>query len=206
MKLACLVLLLHAGGFVGGAPGDLANRATIEQAGFRTRPVAYPLRDVPAAYRAASAAVPPGRRVVAYGESAGGTIAAWLAAHRRVTAAVTVGAPTDLRQWPPDAAGQTAIGLSPNPWRYSPARVYHRQRPLWAIHWSDDPLISFAHAIALRGAYVETVWGVDHIALPARIVRRAITAACRVPIVPPGFHHRRANPDVPARRRSAPTR
>jgi dienelactone hydrolase len=185
MKLACLVLLLHAGGFVGGAPGDVANRVAIEQAGFRTQPVAYPLGDVPAAYRAASALVPPGRHVVAYGESAGGTIAAWLAAHGRVNAAVTVGAPTDLRQWPPDPTVRTAIGLWPNPWRYSPARAYDRQRPLWAIHWSDDPLIPFAHAAALRGAHVETVWGVGHIALPAPIVRRAVTAACHAPIVAP---------------------
>lgn len=177
MKLACLVLLLHGGGFLGGTPAEVANRAAIEAAGFRTQSVDYPLGDVPAAYRAARAAVPRGRPVVAFGESAGGTIAAWLAAHRRVGAAVTVGAPTDLRRWP-DAPGRAALGIASTAWRYSPARVYDGERPLWAFHWSGDPFIPFAHAAGLRKAHVMTLWGISHTALPAAVARRAITAAC----------------------------
>jgi hypothetical protein len=55
--------------------------------GFEPRVIDYPLGSVPEAMRAAVAAVPPNRRTYAYGESAGGLLAARLAQRGSVRAA-----------------------------------------------------------------------------------------------------------------------
>jgi acetyl esterase/lipase len=182
----CLVLLIHGGGFVFGAPEAVLNREAVEQAGVATWSLGYPLGDVRRAYRWTAAAVPKNRPTVAFGESAGGTIAAWLAARRHVDAAITVGAPTDLSRWPESPAHREAIGLTTGAWRYSPARTYRQQRPLWAIHWTHDPIVPFAHAAALRGAHLKTLWGGGHTEAPTHVIRSTIAAACTR-----ARHHRR---------------
>lgn len=88
------VVLIHGGGFTSRAA--LANKLAISEAGWKTVEVSYPFGDVAAAYRAVAAQIPKSGPVIAFGESAGGTIALWLAAHRRVDCAISVGGPTDF--------------------------------------------------------------------------------------------------------------
>lgn len=78
-----IVLMLHAGGFIFNDPTSMAVATQIARdAGFQPVFVDYPLYDLRAAVEAAAAAAaaqPKNRTVCAYGESAGGTLAALLA-------------------------------------------------------------------------------------------------------------------------------
>jgi pimeloyl-ACP methyl ester carboxylesterase len=101
---APMVLLLHGGGW---QSGDLATmypyRDDFEAHGYRTRVVAYPLgsvtRSIDYVDAVAQAERLRGEPVIAYGISAGGTIAAALAAAGRVDGGVDVIGPTDFTRW-----------------------------------------------------------------------------------------------------------
>jgi acetyl esterase/lipase len=84
-----ILLMFHAGGFIFNCTTPcLAWAADVaENHGFKARDIEYPLGSVPSAMAAAVDAVPPRRRVFAYGESAGGLLAARLAQTGRVEAA-----------------------------------------------------------------------------------------------------------------------
>jgi len=99
-----IVLLLHGGGWQGGDPGSMdAWRADFEARGYRTRSVAYPLGSVTRSIEYVDTIAQQERRagapVIAYGISAGGTIAAALAATGRVSGAVNLIGPTDFASW-----------------------------------------------------------------------------------------------------------
>jgi acetyl esterase/lipase len=101
------ILYLHAGGFMLVPSLDGAQQICAEWAarGYAVDVVAYPLADpagaeVAVVQDAATAAVRP---VFAIGESAGGTLAEWLAVHGDVAGAVSVSGISDLTTWGPDA-------------------------------------------------------------------------------------------------------
>jgi hypothetical protein len=101
------VLLFHGGGFVEGTPAwinEAADKA--ERRGFKTFNIDYPLWNVPAAVQTAVADArhlrEKGYRVFAYGDSAGGTLAALLAERGLAKAAVANEPPSNLIEWPED--------------------------------------------------------------------------------------------------------
>jgi acetyl esterase/lipase len=168
MSLAgCTIVLLLGGGFVEHSPSP--NVEHLRATGARVIVQPYPLNSVPAAY--ASVYRP---RSVLLGESAGGSIAAW-AAHGRARAAVTVGAPFDFRSWQPDHPG-----LRGQPWRWSPLRVYHGQRPLTAIQWTLDPFVHMGQAV-LPGARQVFLPGAGHHNAPRAVLIRELRRACATP-------------------------
>ena len=85
-----VVLLLHAGGWI---LGDTSLTEPLEpivrRAGFKPVEVDYTIGSLPLAFEDAESAASQYRHraVYAYGESAGGTMAGWLASQRMVTAA-----------------------------------------------------------------------------------------------------------------------
>ena len=108
------ILLLHGGGFTGGEPSSVVPIADdLRAAGYDTIAVDY-RADNPsgnvlgeiATVRRQVRAVQDAGPVVLYGVSAGGTLAAALAARGEVSGAVVAGGPTNLLTW---------IGLSPLP-------------------------------------------------------------------------------------------
>lgn len=182
----CTVLLIHGGGFEADSPA--VNGAAVRSAGVRVVLVDYPLRSVPRAYRSATRTARRyrfRRRVVAVGESAGGPIAVWLAAHRRVDAAISIGGEMDFRHWPTRPQEQPAtfaqrVGIAGERWKWSPRRVYRRQRPVWQIHFEDDRVVPPAVA-RLRGATWVPVPGSGHQVAPRSTLKRVVTEACTRP-------------------------
>jgi acetyl esterase/lipase len=100
-----VLLLIHGGGFFTGDPGymDYAAAIAAQQGEFATLQPSYALDDLPAAFAQmkdlALSLRRQGRRVFAYGDSAGGGIAAWLASRGYVVAAAAKAPPTALRAW-----------------------------------------------------------------------------------------------------------
>ncbi|HEX6665074.1 MAG TPA: alpha/beta hydrolase fold domain-containing protein [Solirubrobacterales bacterium] len=120
------MLLIHGGGFFRGDPGfmDYAGAIAAEQGEFETLQPSYPLDDLPAAFaQMKELALELGRQdhqVFAYGDSAGGAIAAWLASHGYVSAAAAKSPPTALRAWGSPYARHYASALpgDPHSWRH----------------------------------------------------------------------------------------
>jgi len=164
----CTVVVLPGGAFSG--LNESLNAAAVRDLGARVIVQKYPVRDVPGAYRSVNRP-----RSVLLGESAGGAIAAWAAAHRRARAAVTIGAPLDFRLWQPDPSY-----FPGTPWHWSPLRVYHGQRPLTTIQWTRDPIVP-ANQPALHGARRITLKGLGHQGAPRSVLRRELRRACATP-------------------------
>ena len=138
----------------------------MEGGGFRVVAVAYPPNTRLALARVRRLAVAErrrGRRVFAYGESAGGTYAEMLALAGRVDAAVAVAAPSDLLEW---EAGnleywQGLMRMTPAQ-RRAASPMYHLSAaaaPLLLVHSRDDRTVGFAHSLQLhRAAPVRGCW------------------------------------------------
>ena len=99
-----VVLLFHAGGFVFDDPGRMAMPIEVARGvDFDVSYVDYPLFDLPGAIAAAEQRArqlrADGREVFAYGESAGGTLAALLAQRGLVDAAATYSPVADMRSF-----------------------------------------------------------------------------------------------------------
>lgn len=100
-----VLLLIHGGGFVEGSPSgmDYAAAVAARDGTFATRQPAYPLDDLAGAFeRLRTVALglrAQGRAVYAYGDSAGGAIAVWLASRGYVLAAAGKAPPTALVGW-----------------------------------------------------------------------------------------------------------
>ena len=116
-----ILLLFHSGGFVFGDTSYIAEAVTIaSRVGFQPVAIEYPLGDLPAAVRAADDEARrygrDGREVYAYGESAGGTLAALLSEHDLVEAAATYSQVTNVTQFvnhtPDPAFYQVAIAAT----------------------------------------------------------------------------------------------
>ena len=98
------VLIFHAGGFVyGNARSGETHCQDFVDAGYDAVSVDYPTYDYPGAVRysrrAARGARKRGLPTYAVGWSAGGNLAAMLAALREVNAAVAISAPSNLVSW-----------------------------------------------------------------------------------------------------------
>jgi acetyl esterase/lipase len=157
-----VLLLIHGGGFFGGDPGymDYAAAIATEQGQFATLQPSYPLDDLPAAFAQmkdlALSLRRQGRRVFAYGDSAGGAIAAWLAARGYVRAAAAKAPPTALRAWDSLFARQyrTDPASDPHSWRHLSAteddlRTYSSARrpslrPLRIFQSCEDRIVPCA--------------------------------------------------------------
>lgn len=121
-----VLLLIHGGGFFTGDPAymDYAAAIAAEQGEFETMQPSYPLDDLPAAFgqmrELALSLRRQGREVLAYGDSAGGAIAAWLASRGYVRAAAAKSPPTALRAWasPYALRYRTAPPSDPHSWRH----------------------------------------------------------------------------------------
>jgi acetyl esterase/lipase len=100
-----VLLLIHGGGFVEGSPSGMDYAAAIAagEGEFATLQPAYPLNNLAGAFErladVARAAGEQGREVYAYGDSAGGAIAVWLASEGYVEAAAAKAPPTALVGW-----------------------------------------------------------------------------------------------------------
>ena len=100
-----LVIFLHGGGFLFDDESRMAVAAELAgELGFEVSYLKYPLFDLPgaiaAAQRHARRLSADGREVLAYGESAGGTLAALLAQRRLVDAAAAYSPVVDMRAFP----------------------------------------------------------------------------------------------------------
>jgi acetyl esterase/lipase len=179
-----IALLFHQGGFVDGAADMMAEQqATARGLGLRPVRVDYELGNLPAAVRDAKAAAAQYARrpaLVAYGESAGGGLAALLAARGLVDAAVTYSGvnnlskwfkgrdplqatPAQLRKWSPTARRSknpiltytTAVDpyVAPEPtrrWARRDPKVRHRE--VLGLHIVDLPGLEGATARNVRAA------------------------------------------------------
>lgn len=138
------VLLLPGGGWQHADPATMEPWIQDFAAhGIRARAITYPLKNVIAAIDAARqvAVAEPGP-VVAYGISAGGTIAAALAATGDVAGAVNIAGPTDFTRWISPAGLQIMrqIGM----------RTYAQKRaasPYWRLNGRQSPQLVQCGAI-----------------------------------------------------------
>jgi acetyl esterase/lipase len=144
---APMILLLHGGGWLGGTPGSMTPwKEDFRAHGYRTRIVAYPLGSVARSIRHVEAIAVEerarGDSVIAYGMSAGGSIASALAATGRVDGAVNVNGPTDFTRWvsPVGVVIMLAAQMGAHEQRAASAywRLNGRQAPqLLQCGWAD---------------------------------------------------------------------
>lgn len=177
-----VLLLIHGGGFFTGDPSymDYAAAIAAQQGEFATLQPSYPLDDLPAAFAQmkdlALALRRQGRRVFAYGDSAGGGIAAWLASRGYVAAAAAKAPPTALRAWNSSFARRyrTDPPGDPHSWRHlrvseDDLRAYSSAgrpslRPLLIFQSCEDRIVPCAMnaGFAERDPQVSLarIWGV----------------------------------------------
>ena len=181
-----LVMLVHGGGFVSGAPQDLERQAAAMRRvapRAKVRSVAYTLGTPTRAYEDVRAIA---RRhdgpVAAFGVSAGGYLAARLAAEGEVTAAVSVGGLYDLPAYARHVRmgvwGRAILGIETAEGRRS--LVLRRGRdaaPNLLVHNTRDPKAPFGparrYARRHRGVRLIRARRADH-AQPRAPVRRAM--------------------------------
>lgn len=143
-----VLLLIHGGGFVEGSPAMMDYAATIagREGEFATLQPAYPLNDLAGAFeRLADVALEleaQGRAVYAYGDSAGGAIAVWLAANGYVEAAAAKAPPTALVGWRSATARHyaTAGASDRRSWRHLGATPRVRRKYSTAFRRSLRPV------------------------------------------------------------------
>lgn len=161
------ILLLHGGGFNGGVPSSVEPLAgDLRGAGYHV--VAVPYRDdnpdgnilgeIATVRRHAERARAVGQ-VVAYGVSAGATLAAALAATGDVAGAVVAGGPTNLLTWVclaplTSAAYWRSLGMTPADRRAaSPIyRLNGRQSPQLLMYGDVDPLVTVDQGLSYQHA------------------------------------------------------
>jgi acetyl esterase/lipase len=149
----------------------VANAHAFAARGWRGISVDYPLGDLVAAYRSVEndAGALRGRRgpLIAIGQSAGGTMAEWLAAHNEVDAAVAVDAPANLVSWRAIQPGEPlawlparVAGIDHSGWALSPVRVYRgaTSAPLLVFGAQDDHLVEPAQQSAMHELGAELAW------------------------------------------------
>jgi dienelactone hydrolase len=161
------VIVIQSSGFVLPAVDEPRECHAFARRGFRASELTVPVRDLPGAVRAAQVAARRGgsfgRRVYAFGLSAGGTLAALLAVEGQVDGAVAVAAPTNLLDWAPGGAAARErwrnaaaywreVGATrPERRAASPVhQVTRRAAPLLLLHSREDEIVPFAQARALQ--------------------------------------------------------
>jgi acetyl esterase/lipase len=135
---APMILLLPGGGWQSeDASSMVAYRDEFAASGYRTRIVVYPLGSVTASIEYADAVAQDerigGAPVIAYGISAGGTIAAALAAEGHVEGAVDAIGPTDFTTWtsPVGILTMLALGMT--------EEEKHTASPYWRLNGQATP-------------------------------------------------------------------
>lgn len=154
MRAALIVLVLHGGGWDSGHPSSMDPTVkALNARGIVAKSIPYTLGDLPAAVQDVSDAVRICRHyyrhVALYGFSAGGTIAALLAARGEVDRAVIESSPSDLLTWRSidprygNAAHYARVGVGSKALRarYSPARAASRPAPMLALYGEADRLV-----------------------------------------------------------------
>lgn len=143
-----VLLLFHSGGFILGGKNsipDAVKDADVAR-GFQPVAIDYPLNDLAGAYASAERAArrysQGGRAVYAYGESAGGTLAALLAQRGLVEGAATYSQLTDMVDFieraDDPAFYQALIAATDRDLRkYSPG-YHHAVNPIFAMTPIDD--------------------------------------------------------------------
>jgi hypothetical protein len=160
-----VALVLHPGAFAWGLPWLTARACRrLGAAGLRVRNVDYALRDVGGAVWSLRLALLHERRrcprcsIVAYGESAGGSLAALAAARGWVDRAVAWAPISDLPAWARFARGpgepgrfDAFAGSGPDVLRDTSPLTWAGQRsaPLVVLHGADDTVVPFAQSEAL---------------------------------------------------------
>ena len=148
-----VALTFHGGGFVAGEASIPDAEAEARAQGFKPVSVDYQLGNLRQAWRDASRAAGaygPERQVVAYGESAGGALAARLAQKGRVSAATAYMPPTDLANVanPALTAMIQSLGASPEMIRRMSVARHRTRNPVLAQVARDDVLIDPAQTRA----------------------------------------------------------
>ena len=146
-----VLLLIHGGGFVEGSPAGMDYAAAIaaREGDFATLQPAYPLNDLSGAFeRLADLAIAldaQGRDVYAYGDSAGGAIAVWLASQGYVEASAAKAPPTALVGWRSVTARHyaTAAETDRRSWRHLRATPRVRRKYSTAFQRSLRPVRLF---------------------------------------------------------------
>lgn len=165
------VLMLHPGAYLfGDARVEQPFADRFAAAGFRVVALDYPLGNVPAAERYAARAVRRYRAAFAVGQSAGGTLAAYLDVRGLVRAAVDVSGPTDFLTFPELWRGWwREIGLRTVAARRaaSPATLCcRRQAPLMEAYSPQDRVVPYSQARRLEHARLVVLHG-DHLTDPS---------------------------------------
>lgn len=179
----CHVLVIHGGGFKGGPPA-FGSAVIHAMPDVRATDVDYPQGDVKGAYAEVmriAYSMRDREPLVGYGESAGGTIAAWLVAWRLLDNATTVGAVMDLRGWLKEskvAPAQLGLSSEAEAWSYSPTRIYAKQRPVFQYQWSNDPFVSSDNGQVLPGSRFTLMHGFGHAYLGDAATVAAVRRAC----------------------------
>jgi acetyl esterase/lipase len=185
MKLAAAVtiLVLHGGGFSGGSPASVEPIASdLRAAGYNALAVPYRdenptgnvLGEIATVRRWAQANASRGP-VIAYGVSAGGTLAAALAATGDVAGAVVAGGPTNLLTWTALTpltipSYWQALGMSTADRRAASPyyRVTSRTSPQLLLYGDIDPIVTIDQGVnysrVARRAQADTTYTLMHLA------------------------------------------
>lgn len=152
MKATIVILVLHWGGFTGGTAAQMQPHiAALSSPGVTVTAQGYPLNDPAAAERSVVRAARryrhSGHRVIAYGTSAGGTLALRLRELGAVDGAVAVAPVVDVPSWwkplyggplRPPWSHRSAVEVSPDRHRCGATNM----RTL-VVHAQDDPIVPF---------------------------------------------------------------
>lgn len=154
MKLALLVIVLHGGGWTTGSPDSM--RPAVESLrthGVPAVSVPYRLDGFPHAAADVKEAICQARRladrVMVYGFSAGGTLAAYAAASGWADAAVVESAPVDFITWrsgdpyfgQPAHMRAAGLGSPAAKLRWSPVRRWRSHTPVLALYGDHDVFV-----------------------------------------------------------------
>jgi acetyl esterase/lipase len=153
IKRKPVALLFHGGGFVAGEASIPDAETAARAQGFKPVTVDYELGNLRQAWGATKRAADsygPKRQVVAYGESAGGALAARLAQKAQVSAATAYMPPTDLSNVanPTLTAMIQSLGASPEMIRRMSVARHRTRNPVLAQIARDDVLIDPAQTQA----------------------------------------------------------
>lgn len=151
VKAALIVLVIHGGGWNTGKPSDVPVFQGVPSASINYTLHNYPqaVADVRAWVRVARTRY---RHVALYGHSAGGTLAAFLAARGEVDAAVVEDAPIDLTHWAtsnPYFWRDVKLGSVRLRRAYSPIARVQNPAPILGVYADHDNVVPLRHGRSL---------------------------------------------------------